>query len=54
MTVTIFLLVYMLIAIFSWPLVKDWNSATIVKAVASVLWPLTLILYGIYWIHKKL
>jgi len=54
MTVTIFLLVYLLVAILSWPLVKEWNNDVFVKIVASLLWPLTLILYGIYWIHKKL
>ena len=54
MVTIILLLVYLLGAILAWPRVKGWNNDVFVKIVASLLWPLTLILYGIYWIHKKL
>ena len=50
----ILLLVYVAGIIVAWPLVSDWNNSIPVKLAASVLWPLTLVLYGIYWLHKQL
>lgn len=54
MMVTIILLVYVAGIILAWPLVKKWNNDTLVKIAASLLWPATLLLYVIYYIHMKL
>ena len=38
--------------IAAWRIAK-WENDFKTKLAATVLWPLTLILYGIYWAHKK-
>ena len=34
-------------------IIRKWETTLMTKVSAAVLWPLTLILYVIYLIHKK-
>lgn len=37
----------------AWLKVRDWSNGLMVRFAASVLWPLTCVLYGIWWLHNK-
>ena len=46
--------IYLLGAAFTWQKMKDSKNSWFEKAYYSVLWPLTLLLYGIYVLHNKM
>ena len=45
--------VYLLGVAVAWQKIKGWKNPWYEKAEFIVLWPITLILYGIYTINKK-
>lgn len=40
--------------IIAWFLVRKESNDFMVKFAEVIMWPLTLVLYGIYLLHKKL
>ena len=51
--VTFILLVLWIVGGFAtWPFVKKWNNSIPVKVAACALWPCTLVVYLIYFLHK--
>ena len=49
---TIILVIWLLGLPIAWCILRKWDSDDMTKFAAAVLWPLTLVLYGIYLIHK--
>lgn len=54
MTTIILLAIYIIGAIATWFVVKNWENPIIEKIFAMVFWPCTLILAVIHWLHMKI
>ena len=55
MTTVFLIALYVVGIVVTFVLMKDWSDHNLfVKCVWSLIWPLVAILYGIYWLHKKL
>jgi hypothetical protein len=54
MTTIILLAIYIIGAIATWFVVKNWENPIVEKFFAVVFWPCTLILAVIHWLHMKI
>lgn len=50
----ILIIVWAVGAVISLFFAKKWGDSIPTRVATILLWPLTLILYGIYYIHKKI
>lgn len=50
----IILLIWIAGVALTWPVISKWNNTKPVKFAACIMWPLTMVLYGIYYLHMKM
>ena len=51
--ILIIIVVYLLGGFITWQKVKSWKHPWYEKADFVIIWPLTLLLYGIHYLHNK-